>query len=68
MAKRFMIAVVSFFVVGFVMLILFGLVVSLFGLNFQSVMSGAIVAGVIAAVVGFCYPQFAVKVMDILNF
>jgi uncharacterized membrane protein len=68
MAQRFIVAAASFFVVGLVMLILFGLVVSMFGLNFQTVMPGAIVAGLMAGVVGFCYPQFAMKVIDFLNF
>jgi hypothetical protein len=68
MTSRWIVAIVSFFVFGFVSLILFGFAVSALALNFNSVLFGAFVVGVVAGVVGFYRPEFAAKVLEILNF
>ena len=68
MTSRWIVALGAFFVFGFVSLILFGFAVSVLGLNFNSVLSGALIVGFIAGVVGFYRPEFAAKVLEILNF
>jgi hypothetical protein len=57
MTKRLSGAAVGFIGGGLLSMILFALVVSIFDMGFQSVMSGALAVAVICGIVGFCFPR-----------
>jgi hypothetical protein len=52
---------------GVVSLILLGLVVSVFDLNFQSVWHGAIAGAVICCIVGFCFPKLGSILIEFVD-
>jgi hypothetical protein len=56
-SERLIAGAVGFVGGGIASLILLGLVVSVFDLNFQSVWQGAVVGAFICCMVGFCFPK-----------
>jgi hypothetical protein len=55
--KRLIAAAVGFIGGGLLSMILFALVVSIFDMDFQSVMPAALAVAVICGIVGFCFPK-----------
>jgi hypothetical protein len=67
LAKRFGAAAAGFIGGGFLSMILFALIVSIFKLAFQSVMPGALIVGSICGVVGFCFPGLGASLFAMLD-
>jgi hypothetical protein len=57
MSKRLIAAAVGFIGGGVLSMLFFGLIVSVFNMGFQSVMTGALVVAVICGIGGFCFPK-----------
>jgi hypothetical protein len=57
MGKRLIAAALGFVEGGLLSMILLALIVSIFGLAFQSMMPAALIVGSICGVVGFCFPD-----------
>ena len=55
--ERLIAAIVGFVGGGFASLVVPGLIVTVFELDFQNVWQGALVGGLVCCVLGFCFPR-----------
>jgi hypothetical protein len=67
MTERFIAGAIGFVGGGIASLILLGLLVSVFDLNFHSVWQGAVVGAFICCIVGFCFPKLGTILIEFVG-